>query len=553
MGKEDLITEYLEQQRRPQWNRNKSFGAPQTSKSNPPLKPLQDKPPIPVSSATKNKLSVFQFGGQVSDSKTESNVISLLSDDEKENANSTENLGGQIARRMDMIDIDGLHVEKRDKVEIIKKRDTIDVDMTDVAGQPVITPDKSNPDCHSVVDERGEVLKASEGMTSDKIKNNFPSTPAARLELPDLIGMEDVHRFVQDISPEDRIEWDRRSSSSSIGTRKIKRRRARSSSPISSPSHPNPHHRELQVDPGSELWGRYSLDQSTIVPPEGSKAPVLARLMQTSSPQPTSTSTTPRSPRSAVGFRRTNSCGTQFPKRRRLKGSHGDDSDVFTETASVGPSHLSVFIERVQEGLVLPAQSENGSSPTDKSMLSSSTQDTKSPGKVNYTTPSPNQSRSGDSDYGDFDDVDMDESTLLSGLTTVSEYPVASTTNLSQHGLNAIPETSQPPTIVVSEPPGPQNVPANEDEFDDFDDELFAADLEGIVAQFDNGQAVELAPPISRAEKSKPQATVLGETESDDEFGDGGLDDLDFEKAEASATQSFRQALTSIPVRTRYP
>jgi hypothetical protein len=42
--------------------------------------------------------------------------------------------------------------------------------------------------------------------------------------------------------------------------------------------------------------------------------------------------------------------------------------------------------------------------------------------------------------------------------------------------------------------------------------------------------------------------------DSDDEFGDDGLDDFDLQAAEVAATQSIQQTANSLlPVRTRYP
>jgi DNA replication ATP-dependent helicase Dna2 len=546
MSKQDSMTKYLEQQRRPQWNRNRSFGGPQTSKTNPPSKLLQDKPPIPVSSTTKNKLGIYQFTGQtIVDSKAQKNVISLLSDDEKENASVTVKGRGHLGHRKDMIDVDG---------------------------QPVLRPELIGVDGQSVIDERAGALKSLDTTCSQKIKSNLPSTPAARLALPDLIGMEDVRRSVQDISPEDRIEWDRHSSNSSFGIRKTKRRRTRSSSPVSSPSHKNPQHHELQVDPGSELWGRYSLTRSNVPHPERSTIPALAQLMQTSSPQPSNPGTTPRS---VAGFRRTNSCGTQFPKRRRVGGT--DDNDVFTGSVSLGPSHLSVFIEKVQEGLVRPKQTES-SSPSISilsgvSRLSGFIGEGERSGGAARLTESPSsrawdqvplQSRPRGSDYGEFDDDDLDDPTLLDSLTVQLGPPIANTSHLpylphpqmpsNRPGQNVSAESPHSPAIVVSKPSEPQLEQTKEDEFDEFDEELFAADLEGIVAQFDNGLTAEQTIPLSGAEDSKPQEVTFDKPESEDEFGDGGLDDIDFENAEATATQSLQHTSSSVlPVRTRYP
>src|SRR4051812_44987485 len=108
MSKQAPITKFLEQQR-PQWNRNKSFGAPQSSKANSPSKPLQDKPPVPVSTTTKNKLSAFQFNGSNADSTAKHPIISLLSDDEKENPVRIR----PAARKWDIINVDGHRAPKQ--------------------------------------------------------------------------------------------------------------------------------------------------------------------------------------------------------------------------------------------------------------------------------------------------------------------------------------------------------------------------------------------------------------------------------------------------------
>lgn len=300
---------------------------------------------MPVSTTTKNKLSNFQFGGQANADLMAKHpvTISLPSDDEKENSSVMGALGKPSSRKKIVIDADGQPTKKRG--------------IKDVDGQPVEHRNLIGVDGQSVSEKHKDWSKSSESLPSDTTKSEFPSTPAARLALPDLIGMEDVRRVVQEVSPEDRIEWDRRSSaSSSFGIRRAKKR-ARSSSPISSPVPQN--HLNPQLDPGSELWSRYSLNGSNAPTPQGATIPALAHIMQTSSPQPSKDGTTPRS---VAGFRRTTSCGTQFPKRRRVGGA--DNDDVFTESAEIGPSKLSVLIERVQEGFAQPKQSKTDSRPS---------------------------------------------------------------------------------------------------------------------------------------------------------------------------------------------
>jgi hypothetical protein len=98
-----------------------------------------------------------------------------------------------------------------------------------------------------------------------------------------------------------------------------------------------------------------------------------------------------------------------------------------------------------------------------------------------------------------------------------------------------------------------------EDEFGDWDDEMFAADVEDIVAKYeaqplpvaagDSGAARQVTA-IEEDSGGKAVANGFG---SDDEYGDD-LDDVDFALAEATATQSLHNSASSFPpVRIRYP
>ena len=87
------------------------------------------------------------------------------------------------------------------------------------------------------------------------------------------------------------------------------------------------------------------------------------------------------------------------------------------------------------------------------------------------------------------------------------------------------------------------------DEFDDSDEDMLTADLEDIVAKFDTQKSVTgdaLPGPNNGIEASRAS--------SDDEFGDGGLDEEDFEAAEVAATQSIQETANSLlPVRAKFP
>jgi DNA replication ATP-dependent helicase Dna2 len=510
-----------------QWGRNKSFQGQQITRHNPQSKPLQEKPPIPVSTATKNKLSNF-LAKQTNVENKEKRVINLLSSDDKENSGD----GG---------------------------RET-----------------HSNS---QFLEERHDGNSSMPGLP----KKTCPSTPASRLALPDLIGMSDVERVVEIISPDDRVEWDYSKGSSQDSTpfqgiRRAKKR-ARSSSPIaSSPAYAKGE--QPQLDPGSELWGRYSLNGPNAATPLGPSVPALAHLMQTSSPQPSKDSTAPRA---VSSFRRANSCGTTFPKRRRVGGS---DGDVFTEPANIGPSRLSVLIERVQECMTQPKPSiraDESSSPSHGAYKSapSSVDDTspithlRRPGEA-FTSLSNSAShtkipkdaciqrqerrasvQANSSDYGDFDDDELDPSVLdalnsqppaevlLEARPPVEQLPRARTGRSSR----SPKKTTMP---VLADEDSIRTLPKDgndddDDEFGDFDDDVFG-DLEQVVSQFDS------LAPIMKPDKalcSVPLASkAIQKSDSDDEFGDDGIDENDFEAAVA-ATQSLRKSNDLLPVRTR--
>jgi hypothetical protein len=563
MSKQAPITNSLDQ-KRPQWSRNKTVGGPEHHKNDSISKPLQPKPAIPVSTASKTKLGAFKFDEQ-SNAASKPPVISLMSQDEKENSNvirkgtktpsqRSPNGRGDIPSRRDTAS----DSQPRQKLGAKDVNDSsiVEQDATHLAYKPnqgMFTRDGNG--LAAVETDKSSSKTAPGDSTSD-----FPSTPAARLALPDLIGMGDVRRAVQDISPEDRIEWDQHASTRYV-TRKVKKR-TRSVSPVSSPaSQPsNP-----QLDPGSELWGRYSLNGSNAPTPQGPTIPALAHIMHTCSPQATREGSTPRT---VAGLRRTTSCGTQFPKRRRVGV---DNDDVFTESASIGPSKLAVLIERVQEGMVHSTQPKSDSNvssspipditPSRRFEGRAPPQQKGSPSGVHETTALPQPTEkpvmetiSNGSDYGDFDDADLDEASLLEVFSVKPEIPTIQPSFSSKSKLPPDPplqsrlSTETRPTLVPLAPWAAQVFDATttteQDDFGDFDEELFA--------EFDNGSGGKVISPSKRQSSSNlPKEAV--KSESDDEFGDGGLDDLDFEVAEAAATQSIQQTSNSLlPVRPRY-
>ncbi|KAL3420730.1 DNA replication factor Dna2, partial [Phlyctema vagabunda] len=517
--------------KRSQWQKNKSFQGVQQSRPDTTTssKPLQEKPPVAISTATRNKLNAFQFGPQANSKPEAQSTISLLSDNDKENALMTGRLQ------------------------------------------------------HDGVWQRASNTADPQHALVELPAKGVPSTPAGKLALPDLIGMGDLRQTVQDISPDDRIMWDDNKdilSSASTAGRKRKKR-ARSSSPVPSPAHMAGRYFTKgeglgqQIDPGFELWGRYSLSTTHDDTPQGLTIPSLAHIMHTSSPQPSKDGATPRS---GPTFRRAISCGILMPKRRRVADSTAAIGDVFTEPTNAGPSKLSALIERVQEGFT---QSKSLQSDSDTSASSPIENDNRhmgqgsSPirartnvvkmatgnmlGRSEHTNSASEQTTATEesladgnsSDYGDFDDDEFEES-MLNAIAPIAAaaYP------------DSLPSKSQgniPRNHNYLRPPEPKlEVMANhsgsvasntslgdeEGEFGEIDDDLFAAaDIEHVVSQYDMQE--NSAAPES-ATRPKVKGETVSKQESDgDEFGDD-FDDLDFEAVEAAATQSIQQTASSL-------
>lgn len=224
-----------------------------------------------------------------------------------------------------------------------------------------------------------------------------PSTPATRLPLADLIGnAEDAirHAPVKEQSPEEQIGWIPNSSNSAL-TPGHRRKRAQSSSPLSSSQNEASTHffnkeavdmqklqnslRTPHADPAADLWSRYApgtcagADET----PLGLKLSAFASLINDSSPH-----SLPRTPGGSVsGLRRWASCGIEWPaskaKRRRVHAaSREQQDDVFVDdqerTSTDLPSKISrvgMLVEQMQATLAQPSQQAKRGGPSSSSPL----------------------------------------------------------------------------------------------------------------------------------------------------------------------------------------
>ncbi|KFY14667.1 hypothetical protein V492_02475 [Pseudogymnoascus sp. VKM F-4246] len=530
--------------RRSQWQRNKTYHAPQNRHDSNPPEPARAKPPIPISSATKSKLEVFQCNAQTKNRRSS-------------------------------------------------------VDMSGAGGNPVVLEEDK---------ENNTPLKASQHGISPLSRNDFakpsietPATPLGKLALPELIGMMDVGSMaqLQLKTPDERVMWDHginaadNNGPSYVAPRRG-RKRPRSSSPMSSPGNAsshfaaNPEAGDLQqpgahnanAGPGSDLWSGYAIGADKCTP-RGPQNPLFAHLMGNSS-SPQSASIKNSASREGT-FKRSISCGTQFPKRRKV-GVFEDHTatDVFMEpmkSALSKPSRISELLDGIKEAAVSPDKSPFSAGPSSsspiprnkgwserKEMHQASPLGAKDrnvtgdatiaegeaprlqlqPEEKNNTIVS-QESASTSSDYGDFDADQFDESFLEvlesnQNSMQTSQSPAIGT-NPERRPIN----TQESPAVATR----PNTMPpaeSEEDEFADSDEEMFAADFEEILSKYETlpvstetGNQHDLRQGEPAEKNGTEIKTVADTADSDDEYGDD-LDDTDFAVAEASATQALQNS-----------
>lgn len=476
-------------------------------------------------------------------------------------------------------------------------------------------------------DKENTPLKPSKKGRSPLSRKDFakptietPATPSSKLALPELIGMMDVGSMaqLQLKTPDERVMWDQainaadNNGPSYVAPRRG-RKRPRSSSPMSSPGNAsshfgaNPEAGDLQqpgvhaghAGPGLDLWSGYAIGADKCTP-RGPQNPLFAHLMgNSSSPQ----SANVKNSASREGtFKRSISCGTQFPKRRKV-GVFEDHTatDVFMgpmKSALSKPSRVSELLDGIKVAAVSPDKSALSACPSSSSPIPRSkgwserkemhqasplgakdrhvTGDTGivggeaprfqlQPEEKDDTIVS-QKSDSTSSDYGDFDADQFDESFLAvleSNQTSIqtSQSPATRTHPEAQYTRPIPPTTTQEsPTAVIKPKVVPHADAEEEDEFADSDEEMFAADFEEILSKYDTLPApvvIGNQPAMRQGElaegKGPDNKTVADIPDSDDEYGDD-LDDTDFAVAEASATQALQNSASCFSnVGTKYP
>lgn len=389
-----------------------------------------------------------------------------------------------------------------------------------------------------------EDVENEQNTTKNRATDDMTTTPATRLTWRDLMekgeGADD-----ETASPNERLLWDNRQDNlylnalSPMLTRKG-RKRARSSSPVSSPIAEKPNTPSVNVkklaqalksphaDPTLELWDRYSLNGTDTADTLGLANPTLAQLIVSSSPRPNKPAAGEASLRRAI------SCGLNWPKRRRIERStSGSGSRLSSEKEELEASKSSMvtaLLDTVTSSINGQTEEtqDTPESPSPKRRVcatssGSPVQLKPQPRPQPQIPPPPMQARAQrqarsptpikvtgpavSSDYGgdDFDD-EVDDDTMLQLEASITA---------TQSEMEPRPKT-------------PKNTLPDEfddkmDEFEDFDDDIF-------------NEAEDL---ITTDSQQVPQAPTTTKTvDLDEDFGDAFEEDFDFEAVELAATQA---------------
>ncbi|KAH0491184.1 hypothetical protein TgHK011_002626 [Trichoderma gracile] len=399
----------------------------------------------------------------------------------------------------------------------------------------------------------GSAASASNSETPSHLRMiGNSATPVTRLNWSDLLepcsqAEEDIN-----ISPNEKLLWDNKQDPNAFATispmmPRKGRKRARSSSPVSSPpaeriTTPTVNVKKLakalklpHPDPTLELWDRYSMNG-----PEGQSAvsgmtnPTLAHLMVSSSPRPLKNQTAQVD---KENLRRAASCGYNWTKRRRVEksrsGSQSSSGQRELEAASKS-SLVTALLDSVTSSIHDETQDEDADtgamdSPSLKKRHMAPQSSMNTPSRTSKRRiPSPNVS-----DYGDDDDLD-DELLILEETLLATQASQAS-------------QVAEPAAPVKKSPKKPEKKESGKlpviDEFDDLDDDLFDG-ADDILADLESKSQVPVTKVTTpRAKRSSPRKkTPKKLADIEDEFDDDAFDgDVDFEAVEFAATQAVQQ------------
>ena len=391
-------------------------------------------------------------------------------------------------------------------------------------------------------------------------------TPVNRPAWQDLLGAQEPVKEEDVASPSQRIMWridPKNDSSISITpmlSRKGRKRRARSSSPVSSPAASKTpalapktqQHLGLETphaDPTSGFWGAAP----------GAMNPLLLRTMTSSSPRPPKIDGVPESDRA---LRKANSCGSNWPKRRRIERLDADQSAASqgtgksTSRSSLVSALLETVDGEIKRSKSTEAQEEQSSSPSRRRSPRKAVAN--APPQVVRPSPIRELAESRDGEFGssssntmdqlpiiaendtshqpssDYGDDDFDEDTLME-LDVIANP-------LAQEGETTLVAVDMPSPAATTHH-APKAVV--EEEFEGVDDDLFD-EAEDLVTGIELKYFSQAAQGDRHDRPAQSRGVVDEFYDVDDDFGN----DLDLEAMELAATQSATRALALNNVRS---
>lgn len=361
------------------------------------------------------------------------------------------------------------------------------------------------------------------------------ATPANKLTWRDFMEPLGPTEDDMNVSPNERIMWNHKAGSEvdNMLTPLMpskSRKRARSSSPVSSPAEqkvtPAVNVKKLaqalkspHADPTLELWDRYSLNKNEAAPPVGLANPALAQLMVSSSPRPTKEAT-----HNHMGnLRRTMSHGFGAKRRKIEKSNSNGSRNSQQEMEAASKSSLvTQLLDSVNSSMHERSPSEPVEGTTDPRPAFSPP--TKNNAPLEESTPCrpPAQSKPAgpESDYGDddFDDLDLDEDLMeleacING-TQQMEVSEPTTTKNSTEDLNRLAELDT--ALVTSQ-----------------------GTLTGPTSQRNSPKRHKDTTALAEKDVLEDLDTI------DEDFGDLDDEDIDFDAVELAATQSVQKGQDS--------
>ncbi|KAK4643399.1 DNA replication endonuclease-helicase Dna2 [Podospora bellae-mahoneyi] len=389
-------------------------------------------------------------------------------------------------------------------------------------------------DCESAAESDSTVDFLKKEEIVDSIPQVAPQSSPSLDDVPKAAPKAD-----QEDSPSERLMWandinPHESGISTILLYQNRKRRARSSSPVSSPitkgTTPAAGVRKtyqglgpLRDDPTSALWGSYNII-GTDASPSRLANPSPADLMVSSSPRPARDGMAPGSQRS---LRKTLSLGRNWPKRRKLGGL--DETELGTRTNA--SQSKSVMVEEMlktvggelSRSFEVQARksSSQGSQTVDTSRSRSPSREppASSPLAQKLSRVAPDAAPARSKTSSDYGDDDFDDDTLMELDATI--LPTK--------------EVDPPREEVPSAKPQPKSAADkfDDDEFDDFDVD-FLEGAENLITQIEAQHASQSQAPAQQ--QAQPFLDDGGGDDDDDAYG-GGFDDDDFDDADFDAME----------------